>query len=360
MLSMLVIIWTTSVFNFWAIEQRVQYRYRGLVILTLLSSLAQPVVGILFVTYAEDKVTARILSMVLVELVCYTWIFIAHIKRGKRFFDSYFWKYAVLFNLPLIPHYLSQVLLNASDRIMISRLVGDSEAGIYSVAYTLSQAMLMFNAALLSTVTPWMMQKIKTRRVDDIKLVAYSTLILVAAVNISLIAFAPEIMRVLAPDEYYGAIGVIPSISMSVYAMFIYELFVVFELYNEKRSFMMFASITASILNIALNYIFIPIFGYYAAGYTTLFCYIVNAAMHYVFMCRVCKDCMDGANPYSLKVILEITTLFFVLGFVFLFFYNYEWGRYSLAAIIAVIAIANRKRFMVIKNMILKRGEAAD
>ena len=36
MLSMLILIWTTQIFNFWAAEQRVLYKYKKLVILTLI------------------------------------------------------------------------------------------------------------------------------------------------------------------------------------------------------------------------------------------------------------------------------------------------------------------------------------
>lgn len=355
MLAMLIMIWSTAVFNFWAGEQRVKYRYKGLVILTIMTSLAKPIVGIIFVVHAEDKVTARILGLVLVELICYIWLFAAQMKRGKRFFDAHFWKYAFLFNLPLIPHYLSQILLNTADRIMISRLIGNSETGIYSVAYSLSQVMCMFNGALLQTITPWVFQKIKAKKVSDIKSVAYITLVSVAAVNLLLIAFAPEIIRIVAPKEFYDAIWVIPPISMSVYAMFSYELFVLFELYYEKRGFMMLASITASILNIVLNYIFIPKFGYYAAGYTTLFCYAVNALVHYLFMCKVCRDCMNGAKVFSHRAILGISAGFFILGFVFLPFYNIWYIRYAFAAFLVIVAIINRKKFSVITNMLLKR-----
>ncbi len=355
MLAMLVMIWTTAVFNFWAGEQRVKYRYKGLVILTVLTSLAKPIVGIIFVSFAEDKVTARILGLVLVELVCYIWLFAAQMKRGKRFFDAHFWKHAILFNLPLIPHYLSQTLLNTADRIMISRLIGDSEAGIYSVAYSLSQVMLIFNSALLQTITPWILQKIKAKKVSDIKSVAYVTLIFIAVVNILLIAFAPEVIRIVAPKEYYDAIWVIPPISMSVYAIYAYNLFVDFELYYEKRGFMMLASIVASILNIILNYIFIPKFGYYAAGYTTLFCYAVNALVHYLFMCKICRNCMDGAKVFSHRAILGISAGFFMLGFAFLPFYDLWYIRYAFAAFLVIVAVINRKKFSVITNMLLKR-----
>ena len=75
MLAMLVLIWSTSVFNFWSVEQRVDLRYHTLVTITIVSTLAKPFVGIIFVILAEDKVTARILGLALVELVCYTWMF---------------------------------------------------------------------------------------------------------------------------------------------------------------------------------------------------------------------------------------------------------------------------------------------
>ena len=74
-LAMLLMIWTSSVFQFWAAEQRVKLGYKKLVILTILVSLAKPAIGILFVLNAEDRVTARILGLALVELVGYSGLF---------------------------------------------------------------------------------------------------------------------------------------------------------------------------------------------------------------------------------------------------------------------------------------------
>ena len=140
-LAMLVMVWTTSVFNFWANEQRVTYSYRTLVIVTLIVSFAKPLVGIYLVTHSEDKVTARILGLVLVELVGYSWMFWYQLKRGRHLVSKKFWKYALLFNLPLVPHYLSQTVLMSADRIMIQRMVGSSEAGIYNLSYSVSDLM---------------------------------------------------------------------------------------------------------------------------------------------------------------------------------------------------------------------------
>ena len=164
MLAMLVMIWTTAVFNFWAWEQRVLYKYKALVIITLLISVAKPLIGVIFVILAEDKVTARILGLVLVELIGYTGLFIVQMKRGKKFFSARFWKYALMYNLPLIPHYLSQTVLSSADRIMIKDMVGESEAGIYSLAYSISLIMTLFSTALMQTISPFIYQKIKDNK----------------------------------------------------------------------------------------------------------------------------------------------------------------------------------------------------
>lgn len=133
MLAMLAMIWTTAVFSFWASEQRVEYKYRTLVIVTLLVSLAKPIIGVIFVINADDKVTARILGLVLAELIGYTWTFFDQIKKGKRLYSKKYWLYALGFNLPLVPHYLSQVVLSSADRIMIRDMISADAAGIYII-----------------------------------------------------------------------------------------------------------------------------------------------------------------------------------------------------------------------------------
>lgn len=357
MLAMLVIIWTTAVFNFWSAEQRVEYKYKALVAVTLLVSFAKPIIGVIFVVFANDKVTARILGLVLVELISYTALFIIQMKKGKTFYSEKYWKYALTFNIPLIPHYLSQIVLSSADRIMISNMVGDSEAGIYSLAYSLSNIMILFNTALMQTLSPWIYQKIKDKRVKDIENIAYSSLLIIASVNLLLILFAPEAVAVFAPKAYREAIYVIPPIAMSVYFMYSYDLFAKFAFYYEKTKLIMTASIVGAILNIALNYIFINIFGYMAAGYTTLACYMVYAITHYILMNKVCQTYCNGVKPYKTSILLLIGIPFVIMGALFLVTYDYPIIRYGIISICAIILITKRKSLMeyVKRLMILKR-----
>lgn len=343
MFCMFGLIWLGSVFSFWSSEQRVDYKYRALVIISFLAAFFQPLLGIAFVLISTDKVTARILGLVVVDIICFSWMFFRQMKAGKYKISLSFCKYALLFNLPLVPHYLSQVILASSDRIMIQKMVGDSQAGIYSLAYSVALIMFLFNYALGQTVNPWMYQQIKAKHIENLAPVIYITLMFIAGVNLCLIVCAPEIVAIFAPKSYYQAIWVIPPVSMSVYLMYCYDAFAKFAFYFEKTTYIMMASIIGAIANIALNYWLIPIFGYIVAGYTTLLCYILYVAFHYLFMNKICDTHCQQIRPYSSRTILIITGIFFISSFLLLLTYQYIWVRYSLILCFAVVACAMRK-----------------
>lgn len=353
MLAMLLMIWTSSVFNFWATSQRVEYRYRTLVIITLVVSVLKPVIGIVLVNISEDKVTARILGLAIVELFVYTFFFFLQMYQGKTFYSKKFWRDALVFSIPLVPHYLSQNLLSSADRIMISEMINADTAGIYSLAYSISMIMLLFNAALSQTMGPWIYTKIKEKKIEDISKIAYPALILIACINILLIAFAPEIVLLFAPRSYYDAIWVIPPIAMSVYFMFMYDLFAKFEFFYEKTYYITIATISGAILNIMLNYYFIDIFGFYAAGYTTLICYVVYALLHYHFMMKICKKYLNNVLPYDTRKILFLSVSFMLCGFLFLLTYSHLIVRYMLIIILFLISVLKRKRILKYFKQIL-------
>lgn len=346
MLAMLVTIWATEVFNLWATEQRVTFSYRKLVLITLLVSLAKPAVGIFFVTHWDDKVTARVLAVALVELIGYTGLCVAQIVRGKKLFSGHYWKYAILFSLPLIPHYLSQVVLNSSDKIMIKELVGSEKAGIYGLAYKISQIMFLFNTALLQTITPWIYQKIKADKTEQIAKVGYTALIGIAGLNIFLIALAPEVVKIFAPSDYYNAIWVIPPVAMSVFFMFMYSLFSNFEFYFEKTKLIMIASVICAAMNVGLNYVFIRLYDYYAAGYTTLFCYIAYAFFHYLMMRVICKKHLPGRKTYNGKFLLLLSVIFVGIGGALLATYKFPIIRYSIVGVLLLVVIILHKQIL--------------
>jgi len=348
----LIDVFVCSFFQFWSAEQRVDFRYRGLVALTLIHALLQTAAGILVVRSFENKVLARVIVSVGSDVLFFAWLGVRPFLRKPVCIRPFYWKYGLRFNVPLIPHYLSQVVLNQSDRIMIKKLVDASAAGLYSLAYSLASVANIVNTAIVNTLTPWLYRKIKEKDFAAINKQSIGILCLVAAVNLALVLIAPEVIMVLAPRSYYEAIYVIPPVTASVFFIFLYSWFSVFEFYYEKTHLMTIASVCGAAANIALNYVFIRLYGYIAAGYTTLFCYMLYVVGHYYFMRRICVQKLDGLRVYNMKAIILICLGFLLLCGVIMALYGSIVIRYIMVAALAAAGIVFRRQILAVYTRI--------
>ena len=348
MLCMIAMLWVETVFGFWAAREQFNYRYKKLITITLTMSLVNPITGIISVLMVpNNKVEARIITMTILQVVTYTVFFIIQFFRSKHFFNISVWKFAFFFNLPLIPHYLSQTILNSSDRIMIGKMVGEREAGLYSLAYSVAMILTLLNASIQQAFNPWLYRKIKAAEYDGIGKASYTILSIVAFVNILFITFAPETVRIFAPAEYLEAVWTMPPVTMSVFFMFMYCLFADFEFYYEKTIFIALASVLGAILNILLNWFCIPHFGYIAAGYTTLICYALYVTAHYYAMRIICLRKIGTQKIYKPQIIVSISVIFMALGFAAMFLYCHPTIKYLLFVIVITVVFLFRKQLSI-------------
>ena len=277
------IIFSTAT-QFWMERNRFEFKYKSVVAVTLLTSVLSPILAFILVSFTEEKGYARIIGYALINILIGVLIFIQNTKKGKKLFDKEFWSYALRFNLPLIAYYLSQVIFNQSDRIMISHMVGTSEAAMYGVAYNLAMILTFVLNAINGSYVPWMYGKIKEGRGVENKPISIVLIILMGLMILCVIWFAPEIILIMAGEKYEAAIYVVAPVAMSLLLLFYCQLFINVEFYYEEKKILVYGSVGAAILNIVLNYLLIPVFGFVAAGYTTLASYIVFALSNYYTM----------------------------------------------------------------------------
>ena len=344
--------WATLMFELWADRQRNEYAYKPLVVLTIITSIAKPLFGVIAVLATQEyKAEARIISLVAVEVAAYSWLFISFLRKGK-YYNKEFWKYSLSLNIPLIPHYLTRMILNQSDRLMIKSMVGLSEAGIYGLAHSLAWMLTLVTQAVLNTMNPWIFQRIKKEEYHRIGKISYAILTVVAIAGMGLISIAPEIVKIFAPKDYYSAIWVIPPLVLSVFFLFMYSLVACFEYYFEKSNFLMIASTIGGVLNIILNYFFIKLYGFIAAGYTTLFCYIFYSVVHYIFMRKIQKENLENVKVYNPMIIIGISGAFMIAAAIMMATYNLIAVRYGIIFVGLVVLFTKRNTIMgVIKEV---------
>ena len=291
------------------------------------------------------KVEARVATIAAVELIFYGWIFFYYAHKGRKLFHRAYWTKALKLNLPLVPHYLSGTVLNQADRIMIGHLATMGAVGIYGLACSLSSIMNVVKDALMKTLEPWIYQKISKGKYNEIANISYLGLITMGLLNLLLIAFAPEAIALFAPPEYAGAMLVVPPLASSVFLTFMYNLFAEFEFYYEKTILVMLASITGAAVNIVLNLVFIPWFGYTVAGYTTLISYAVYISMHYFFMRMVQQECMSGIRVFDLRILITICLAYTIVAIALVVAYPYLLIRFCIIAAFALGLFIKRASF---------------
>lgn len=341
-------IWSTAVFQFWSNKQRVNYKYKGLVLLTLVYVLLSQLVPIviIYLNTDGDQAFIRAASVAFTGVVLFTPLFLSFIRKDKRLFNREYWKYALAFNLPLVPHYLSQIVLNESDRIMIKSLCGADFTGYYSVAYSLAMVMLVFSNSISGVMNPWIYKSIKSDSYQRIGRISYSVLAVIALINSVLVTVAPEALSFIAPENYREALWVIPPVTASVYFMFLYNLFATFEYYYEKTHYVMLSSVLSAAANIILNYLFIPKYGFVAAGYTTLICHAAVSLLHYAFMVRTCRKHIGKTKIYNAGIIFAIGAAFVLYCGFMMALYPYAAVRYCTLVILGVACFVMRKKLI--------------
>ena len=339
----------------WFGVKRFEFKYKSVIAMTLGTSVAMPLVALVLVLNSDERGYARIFGYALVSIIVGLALFIIGLTKGKGGLDKKFWKFALGFNIPLIPYYLSQVLFNQSARVMISHMVGMDEAGFFSLAQNLALMLNFVLNAINDSYVPWFYGKIKDGQERENRSAATGIALLMAFLLMGIISLAPEIIMIMAGSAYMDAVWVVPPVTMSVLLLFYSQLFINVEFYYEAKSLLVWGSIGAAVISVVLNALLIPVFGYVVTGYTTLLSYVVFAVANYYTMRFVAKKNNFSMEAFDIKALILLFLCFFALTLIAMALYNLPLIRYAIVAAVLLGVGIMHKRVIVFVNSVLKR-----
>lgn len=328
-------------FLFWSVRQRVENKYKSMVAITLLVSLLVPAISLMMFFWTDIRVNALIYGFLYVQIAVGLLFFVKQLVEGRAFFSKTVWWESLKFNIPLIPHYLSLIVLAQSDRLMIDHICGTSFAGIYSLTYNIGQIILIVIASINGSLVPWMYKKLKAGEHHSIAVTSNMLCILLGLMSAIVMLLAPEVVLVMGGAEYMPAKWCIPPVVMGTYFTFCYGLFSTVEFYVGKTSYVAVASFAGALLNVVLNLLFIPKFGFVAAAYTTEVCYLALMVLHYFFMKKMTKE-----RIFNIKRMVLICLISFASSLFFTFLYDYDIMRWCAAVFILLFVLFKRRTFV--------------
>lgn len=301
--------------DFWLAHARYEYRYKLTGAISIASALFASIVSVIVVLTMKQAgnsnlVLGRLISnyIVIYGVAAIIWSYL--IFSGRTLYKKKYWKLSLQLSLPLVGYSIAAQILNVSDRLMIDKMIGTSAVGIYSTLYTVSSLSLLVWNAINASFVPYMFQGIE-KKDNSISKVSFFLLALYSALAVAFVLFAPEIVNILATKEYYEAIYIMPPIAGGVYLTAVSHMYSNIMIYYKKTKYIMYASIIAASVNVILNMIFIPIYGYKAAAYTTLISYIILGILEAIWGNHILKKYGKKKSLYADRkiFILSIVTI---------------------------------------------------
>lgn len=332
-------------------KNRVNYKYKAYVALSFGSALMSTMVSLLLVVLMKNQLTGRIIGQYGTAFVIDLFVYIYILYKGKQFKWSQC-KYALIICIPMIPHLLSKYILNQSDRIMIKRFCGASDVAFYSLAYNCAMIPIMLGTATNIAWSPWSSEKIHEEKYGTIRKASYYYILLFYLVVIGIFLLGPEVVYILGGKKYAGAIYVLPPVVMGAAFQFLYNLYVALEQFAKKTVGMAFGTMIAALINIGLNWLLIPRYGYIAAAYTTLVGYACLLIIHYFLAKRT-----GYIQAYDTRFVFGSVAILFSVMLITLRLYTKDAIiRYIfILIVIIIVAIATYKNKSFIMSILKKK-----
>jgi len=187
-------------------------------------------------------------------------------------------KQLFLFGFPLVGVTIASEILTLADRFVIRVFYSDAEVGVYSYAYSLAFTLFILFTQIIMLggypriVKVWERKRESIRSVIGSYLTMYCYLVVPACCGVA--AVAQELFSVLIGVRYQGGWRVFVIVCIATAVLGLSEFTnKAWELTKKTRDLLLYYVLTAGV-NVVLNFIFVPLYGYEVAAVTTLVSYV--------------------------------------------------------------------------------------
>lgn len=219
-------------------------------------------------------VLAYIFSNLITSFICLAKLNIFKILKNFCF-DKKIAKEMIKYSIILIPNSLMWWIMNSLDRVMVTSMISIDANGIYAVSYKIPTIVItvtsIFNQAWMFSAVKEKESKDKTEYNNKIYSALFYTIV---TISIGLLLILKPLLKVYVGNEFYSAwkytpVLIIGTVFLTLGTFISNE----YTAHKDSMGFLKSSSIGA-IVNLILNFIFIPLIGIQGAAIATCISYI--------------------------------------------------------------------------------------
>ena len=246
-----------------------------------------------------------------INLICtslITLFFIPELKMFRFTADGQMLKSMMNYSWPLLILGVAGILNLHADKIIYTYLVpgqqGIEELGVYGACVKVAAIMAMLMQAFRYAYEPFVFGNSKEKDSKELYAKAMKYFIVIALIAFLVVVFYMDIMRYIISPSYWDGLAVVPIVMAAEIFMGIYfNLSFWYKLNDETYWGAIFSFIGCAIL-FAVNFIFVPRYGYMACAWASFAGYFTAMLLSYIVGQK------RNAIGYDMKSIIKYIVLF--------------------------------------------------
>lgn len=269
-------------------------------------------------------------------------------------FDFQLWKRIMGYSWPVMIAGLAGVVNQTLDRQFLKYLLPEEEArhqiGVYGAVYKIATFITVFRQAYQLGIEPYFFSSFKDKNnhktyavLMDIFVICNCLIFMGLMVNLQWIS-----ERYLGNAKYYEGIEIIPFVMLGALFLGIYLNLSIWYKLSDQTRVGLYISLIGAAITIAINFIFIPEFGYWASSFAALITFTTMMVISYIW------GRLWYPIPYNTQKVLLYLAISVSLSLVSFYYFrtNYIVGNLLFISFLAFVVY--KEKAMI--NKILKRS----
>ena len=219
------------------------------------------------------------------------------------------------YSFPLVIGNLAAWILSLSDRYILAFFRGSQEVGIYSASYNISEKSIMLLSSLFMlasgpiSIHIWEKEG-KEKSAEFVNKITRYYLIACVPAIIGLSVLSKPILNIMTGEQYFEGYKIIPFVTLGVLFLGLQHRFQAGFIFYKKTGYITFSIVASGLLNLFLNFLFVPRYGYFAAAVTTLVSYAFLLFLMIILSRRF------FVWKFPLKSLIKVTCASTIMGIV--------------------------------------------
>ncbi len=212
------------------------------------------------------------------------------VRIRPRFNRQLLWK-MLGYSWPLLVGGVAGSLNEALDKIVMRRLIGGEEGfetvGVYGAGYKVGVLMSLFIQMYRFAAEPFFFEKAGKRDARETYAVTMKYFVITALILFLMINLYIEAVQVIIGPIFRESLVVVPIVSMGylLYGIFINQS--IWYKVDDKTIYGAWITLAGAFVTVAVNLLFIPLYGYMASAWAHVACYLTMVVISYLVGQRI-------------------------------------------------------------------------